>query len=118
MHGKHNLFIKLGGDILGFIGENLGRAKGLKYYFFLSLSSFYFIMGFQWVQEVDNSIKLKELQIISGDLRDGDEGLGTFFSFPKGFFWVRRGGWDNSTPLQMMLYFKGLGEVNFLRDGD
>jgi hypothetical protein len=28
--GKHNWFIKLGGDIVGFIGENLGRAKGLK----------------------------------------------------------------------------------------
>jgi hypothetical protein len=42
---------------------------------------------------VDNSIKLKELQVISGALRQGDERLGTFFFlFQKGFFWVRRGG--------------------------
>jgi hypothetical protein len=43
-------------------------------------------MGFQWVQGVDNSIKLKELQIVSGDLRDGDEGLGFFFFFSKRVF--------------------------------
>jgi len=84
--GKHNLFIKLGGDIFGFIGENLGRAKGVKVLFFLSFSGFYFIMGFQWVQGVDNSIKLKELQIVSGDLRDGDEGLGFFLFFSKRVF--------------------------------
>jgi len=36
---------------------------------------------------VDNSIKLKELQVVGGVLRKGDEGLGfSIFSFPKGFF--------------------------------
>jgi hypothetical protein len=35
---------------------------------------------------VDNSIKLKKLQVVSGTLRKRDEGLRTFFSFPKGFF--------------------------------
>jgi hypothetical protein len=35
---------------------------------------------------VDNSIRLKELQLVSGALRKGDEGLGFFFSFPKGCF--------------------------------
>ncbi len=29
--GKHNLFIKLVGGIVGFIGENLGKAQGLMY---------------------------------------------------------------------------------------
>jgi hypothetical protein len=41
---------------------------------------------------VNNSTKLKELQIVSGDLRDGDEGLGTFLFFSKRVFLVRRGG--------------------------
>jgi hypothetical protein len=35
---------------------------------------------------VDNLIKLKELQLVSGALRIGDEGLGIYFSFPKGVF--------------------------------
>jgi hypothetical protein len=35
---------------------------------------------------VDNSIKLKELQLVSGALRIADEGLGIFFPFPKGSF--------------------------------
>jgi hypothetical protein len=30
---------------------------------------------------------LKELQLVSGALRIGDEGLGFYFSFPKGSFW-------------------------------
>jgi hypothetical protein len=42
---------------------------------------------------VDNSIKLKELQLVSGVLKKWDEGLGVFILFfQKGFFWVRRGG--------------------------
>jgi len=40
---------------------------------------------------VDNSIRLKKLQVVSGALRKGDEGLKFFFFFQKGFFWVRRG---------------------------
>ncbi len=35
---------------------------------------------------MDNPIKLKELQVVSGALRKGEGGLGIFFSFPKRFF--------------------------------
>ncbi len=67
---------------------------------------------------MDNSIKLKELQAVSDVLRKGDEGLGTiFYLFQKGFFWVRRGGWGNSTPFQKRVFFKGLREVNFFGTG-
>ncbi len=41
---------------------------------------------------MDNSIGLKELQVVNGVLRKGDEGLGFLFLFEKGFFWVKRGG--------------------------
>jgi hypothetical protein len=44
--------MKLGGGGVGFIGENLGRAKRLRYL-----------------------IKLKELQVVSGALRKGDKAL-------------------------------------------
>ncbi len=47
---------------------------------------------------MDNSIKLKELRVVSGALRKGDERLR--FLFQKSFFWVRRGGWGNFTPFQ------------------
>jgi hypothetical protein len=53
---------------------------------------------------VDNSIKLKELQAVSGVLRKRDEGF--LFLFQKGFFWVRRGGWGNSTPFQRRFFLK------------
>jgi hypothetical protein len=58
---------------------------------------------------VDNSTRLKELQVVSGVLRKGDEGLENLFLFQKGFFWVRRGRWINSTPFQRSFSFKGLG---------
>jgi hypothetical protein len=61
---------------------------------------------------VDNSIRLKELQVLSGDLRKGDEGLGICFVFQKGFFWVKRGGWGNFTPLQRS-FFQGIGIGEF-----
>jgi hypothetical protein len=35
---------------------------------------------------VDNSFRLKELQVENGALRKGEEGLGFLFSFSKGFF--------------------------------
>ncbi len=57
---------------------------------------------------MDNSIRLKELQVASGALRKGDEGFGFFFFFSKRFFWVRRGGWGNSTPFQRR-FFLGWG---------
>jgi hypothetical protein len=54
---------------------------------------------------MDNSIKLKELQVVSGALKKRDEWLEFFFVFfQKGLFWVRRGGWGNSTPFQMRLF--------------
>ncbi len=53
---------------------------------------------------MDNSIKLKELYVENGALRNGDEGLQFPFLFQKGFFWVRRGGWDNSTPFQRRFF--------------
>jgi hypothetical protein len=54
---------------------------------------------------VDNSIRLKELQVVSGVLRKGDKGSRKSFSFQKGFFILRRGGWDNSTPFQRRNFF-------------
>jgi hypothetical protein len=36
--GKHNLFIKWGQGVMGCIGENLGRVKGLKYFILFPLS--------------------------------------------------------------------------------
>ncbi len=48
-------------------------------------------MGFQWVQGVDNSIKLKELQLVNEGLKNEDEGLRIFFLFQKGFFWGEEG---------------------------
>ncbi len=34
---------------------------------------------------MDNSIRLKKLQVVSGALKKGDERLGFSFSFSKGF---------------------------------
>ncbi len=45
---------------------------------------------------MDNSIGLKELQVVNGVLRKGDEGLGFFFFFKRVFFgW---GGEDGVIP--------------------
>jgi len=57
---------------------------------------------------VDNSIKLKELQVVNGALRKGGNELGFlfFFLFQKGFFWVKRGGWDSSTPFQRRCFLR------------
>ncbi len=49
---------------------------------------------------MDNSIKLKKLQVLNGAFRKGDEGLRFVFLFQKGFSHVRRRRWDNSTPFQ------------------
>ncbi len=67
---------------------------------------------------MDNSIKLKELQVENGAIRKGDEGLQFLFSFQKGFFWVRRGENGIIPPLSEGGFFKGLGYVNFFPDGD
>jgi hypothetical protein len=49
---KHNLFIKLGGGTLGFIGENLGRAKGKIFVFFCLSHGFVFLLwGFRGYKE-------------------------------------------------------------------
>ncbi len=55
---KHNMFIKLGGGIVGFIGENLGRTKGLTYLIFFPLSRVCFLLwGFsgykEWIIQLD-----------------------------------------------------------------
>jgi hypothetical protein len=55
---------------------------------------------------MDNSIKLKELQVQNGALRKGDKGLQFLFLFQKGCFWVRKGGWDNSTPFQRRFFLR------------
>jgi hypothetical protein len=50
--GKHNLFVKLGGGTVGFIGENLRRAKGLRYLFiFLSHKFVFLLWGFNGYKE-------------------------------------------------------------------
>jgi hypothetical protein len=46
---------------------------------------------------MDNSIRLKELQVGNGALRKKDKGL-SFFFFLRVFFFVMRGGKDNFTP--------------------
>ncbi len=56
-----------------------------------------------------NSIRLKELQVVSGVLRKWDEGLGNIFSFPKGFFLVEEGRIDQFQPFPKEFFFKGLG---------
>ncbi len=54
MHGgKHNLFIKLGGGTLGFIGKNLGRAKGKIFFFFFFCLSY----GFDFYYGVSRGIR-------------------------------------------------------------
>jgi hypothetical protein len=55
---------------------------------------------------VDNSIRLKELQIVSGVLRKGEKGLGLVFSFSKGFFWVNKGGCGNFIAFQRRFFLR------------
>jgi hypothetical protein len=55
---------------------------------------------------MDNSIKLKELKVVSGALRKRDEGLGIFFFFLKWVFVQVKGGWGNSTPFQRRYFLK------------
>jgi hypothetical protein len=57
---------------------------------------------------MDNSITLKELQVVNGAFRKGDEGLG-IFHFSKRFFWVRRGGWGNSILFQIKFSLRDRG---------
>ncbi len=52
---------------------------------------------------MNNSIRLKELQIVSGTLRKGDEELGFIYLFSKEFFWVRVGS-GNSTAFQKNIF--------------
>jgi hypothetical protein len=61
---------------------------------------------------VDISIRLKKLQVVSGVLRKGNEGLRIVFSFLNGFFFVRRGGWV-IPPLYKRGFFKGIGRDEF-----
>jgi len=56
--GKHDLFMRLGGGIVRFIGENLGRTKNLRYLilFFFSRGCF-LLWGFnrykEWIIQLD-----------------------------------------------------------------
>ncbi len=50
-------------------------------------------------------------------LKKRNESIGIFFSFPKGFYWVKRGGPDNSTPFQR-IFLGRIGKGEFSRDGD
>jgi hypothetical protein len=50
--GKHNLFTKLGGGIVGFIGEKLRRAKELKTFNLIFFHDFFLILwGFNGYKE-------------------------------------------------------------------
>ncbi len=40
---------------------------------------------------MDNSIRLKKLQVVNGALRKKDKGFKSFFSFSKGFFMGEEG---------------------------
>ncbi len=63
---------------------------------------------------MDNSIRKKKLQIVNGTLRKRDEGLRLFFLFQKGCFWVRKGGWGNSTPFQRRFFLRDWNGLIFL----
>jgi hypothetical protein len=54
---------------------------------------------------VDNSIRLKGLQVVSGVLKKGDEGLRISFSFSKGFF-GEEGRMDQFHPFQRSFFLK------------
>jgi hypothetical protein len=86
--GQTQLVYKVGCEYSGFISENLGRAKGLKYFIYFSFShKFVFYYEVSMGVKVDNSIRLKKLQVVSRALRKKDEGLGFFFFLvQKGIF--------------------------------
>jgi hypothetical protein len=52
--GKYNEFIKLGGGEMGSIGENLGKAKRLRFFFFFLIffhGFFFLLWGFNKYKE-------------------------------------------------------------------
>jgi len=55
---------------------------------------------------VDNSIRLKELQVVSGAFKKMKQGVRNFILFSKRFFWMRRGRWGNSTLFKQRFFFK------------
>jgi hypothetical protein len=62
---------------------------------------------------------LKELQVVSEALRKGDNGLGFFLSFPKGWGSLgEEGMMGYFHPFPKEVFFKGLGKVNFFGDED
>ncbi len=66
---------------------------------------------------MDNSIRLKELQVVSGAWRKGARG---FFkkSFSKWFFLGEEARIGQFHPLPNEFFLNGLGKVNFISDGD
>ncbi len=63
---------------------------------------------------MDDSIKLKELQVVSGALKKGDKGLQyNYYFFKRGFFgWRGEGG--VIPPLSKGHFFKGIGISEFV----
>jgi hypothetical protein len=53
---------------------------------------------------MDNSIRLKELQVVSEAFKKGDKGLR--FIFQKGFVCVKKGGCDNFASFQRFFFVK------------
>jgi hypothetical protein len=54
---------------------------------------------------LDNLIRLKELEVVSGASKKWGRGV-RIFSFGKGFFWVKSGGWGTSTLFQSKFFLK------------
>jgi len=67
---------------------------------------------------VDNSIRFKESQVVSGALRKGDMGWFFFLKFQKGFFPGEEVRMDQFHPFPKEFFFKGLREVNFICNVD
>ncbi len=81
---------------------------------FFPLTSFFSLWGFNGYKEWIIQLQFKELQVLSEALRKGDKRLRNyFFLFQKDFFWVRRGGWDNSTPFQRRVFLRDWERCKF-----
>ncbi len=61
---------------------------------------------------MDNSIRLKELQVVSGALRKGDERLGKKKCFPKGVFFGEEGRMDQFHPFPKEFFLR-IGRSEF-----
>jgi hypothetical protein len=57
---------------------------------------------------VDNAIKLKKLQILTGALGDGMSGYNFYFIFSKGFFLSEEGSMVQFHPFPKEVFFYGI----------